>query len=129
MRLLVAIGLVVALVAGGAALASWGWAGRGATGEFRVEVVGPSGPLFNGTIHADNATAFSALQATGLTLTTDDYPGMGTYVRAVAGIEATGATGWVYEVLRDGAWLSGDRSSAKFALEPGDALRWSWTGA
>lgn len=113
--------------AGAAALAAWRLPGVGASGAFEVEVIGPGGPLFAGTLRVENATALAALLATGLPVVTEDYPGMGAYVRAVAGHEAAGAEGWVYEVLRGGAWRSGDRSADAFPLEPGDAVRWSWT--
>lgn len=120
--------LLLAVVAAGAvAVAALQDRAPGAGGAFDVEVIGPQGALFAGPVRVDAATALLALQATGLELETRTYPGMGTYVVSVAGHEASGPSGWVYEVLRGGAWSSGDRSAERYALEPGDALRWSWT--
>lgn len=103
----------------------------GETAEYEVVVEGPEGILFHERVHVPAATALTALQAAasaqGFTLTLEEYPGMGTYVRAIGEHHATGATGWIYEVLRDGGWTSGDRSAERFALEKDDALRWSWT--
>lgn len=103
----------------------------GETAEYDVVAVGPEGILFEERVHAPEATALSALQvaatAQGLALTLEEYPGMGTYVRAIGEHRATGANGWIYEVLREGEWTSGDRSAERFALEKDDALRWSWT--
>lgn len=122
--------VLLGVVAGGAtaALVKWRASEEGASGAFSVEVAGPEGALFSGTVRVEDATALSVLLATGLSVETTDYPGMGTYVDAIEGHRASGASGWVFEVLREGAWRSGDRSAARYALEPGDAVRWSWTG-
>jgi hypothetical protein len=128
MRLAVALLLLAALTGGAAAVVAWTQAGPGATGAFAVQVVGPGdASLFDGAVSVAEATALSALRATGLPLETREYPGMGTYVVAVSGIRASGASGWVYEVERDGATVSGDRTAAAFPLHKGDALRWHWT--
>ena len=124
--------LLVAL-AGTGAVAAWGLSQprAGETGGFEVEAVGPEGRLFLSTVEVENATALSALAAAaaehGLALSLEHYPGMGAYVRAVGSHRAEGAMGWIYEVHRDGAWVSGDRSAERFGLQKGDALRWSWT--
>lgn len=120
--------LLALFLVGAAALGAWKTQeSLGDAGAFAVLVVGPDGALFDGRVEAANATALSLLLATGLDVERDDYPGMGTYVRSVGGFAASGASGWVYEVERDGAWLSGDRSAARFAVREGEALRWSWT--
>lgn len=128
-RLLLAAALLVLVGAGAAALAALQRDAPGASGEFPVEVVGPGGALHAGPVRLANATALDALLATGLRVETAEYPGMGAYVVAVEGHRAAGASGWVFEVMRGGEWRSGDRSAARFALEPGDAVKWSWTGA
>ncbi|MFA5861924.1 MAG: DUF4430 domain-containing protein [Candidatus Thermoplasmatota archaeon] len=127
-----AILLLVSLAAGGVALAAWSHAGPLSTaGTFAVEIVGPSGQLYQGNVTVADATALSALRAAckhaGLALETEEYPGMGAYVRAIGGHRASGASGWVYEVHRNGTWLSADRSAGSYPLHAGDALRWSWT--
>lgn len=125
--------LILLLVLGGAgALAAWGIQRvPGETDAYRVEVNGPDGALLNETVDVETATVLSALQAAaakaGIDLELVDYAGMGTYVRAIDGIRAEGATGWIYEVERDGAWQSGDRSAEFFSLQKGDAVRWTWT--
>lgn len=127
LRLAVALVVLVAVVAGGAAVAGLQAGEPGAPGAFHVEVQGPDAVLFAGPVTVQEATALRALEATGLPIETRRYPGMGTYVTSVAGHAASGASGWVYEVFRGDEWRSGDRSAERFALEPGDALRWSWT--
>src|SRR5690349_15375208 len=104
MRLLLALALLGALLAGGAAVATWAHLGPpGPAGAFAVTVTGPrAAALYNGTVVVQSATALSALQATGLPLETREYPGMGTYVVAISGYRASGASGWVYAVARDG---------------------------
>jgi len=127
------VAILAAVLLGTGAVAAWGFSQQrvGDAGEFEVEAVGPEGPLFLETVRLEDATALSALQAAasarGLGLDLEEYPGMGTYVRGVGEHRAEGATGWIYEVERDGAWISGDRSAEFFGLQKGDALRWSWT--
>lgn len=123
---LVAIGLVVA---GAGALAAWSATGTGDSGAFRVTVVGPEGALFDDVVWVEEATAFTALAATGLPLETYEYPGMGTYVVAIGDHRAAGASGWLFKVQSSGedAWVLGDRSSAHVPLGAGDALRWEWS--
>lgn len=124
--------LVVLLVAlgGAAALAAWAIPEAGAAGAYPVEVVGPGGRLFQENVTVEGATVLLALEAAcakrGVNVEMERFPGMGTYVRAIDGHRADGATGWVYEVLRGGAWTNGDRSAEFFALQRGDAVRWSW---
>lgn len=130
---LAASALVLLLVLGGAgALAAWGWQrAEGATATYRVEALGPEGPILAEEVVVENATVLRALEAAaaraGFALDVERYPGMGAYVRAIGPWEAGGPAGWVYEVHRDGAWVSGDRSAERFALQKGDAVRWSWT--
>lgn len=127
------LGLVLVVGAAGA-LAAWGMQRvPGDTSEYRVEVVGPSGTLMDERVAVEDATVLRALQAAAeqrnVTLRVETYPGMGTYVRAIAGVEAEGASGWIYEVNRGGAWRNGDRSAELFALQKGDSVRWTWTDA
>lgn len=134
-RLPAALLLLALLVGGAGALAYRYTAGQGTAGGYDVQVVGPEGALFEGTVQVDarNATALGVLLAAareaGLAVETEEYPGMGTYVRAVGGHRAAGASGWLYEVRQEGAWVHGDRSAAYAALAPGDAVRWTWTRA
>jgi len=134
MRPLLSVLLLVLALGGAGALAAWGaQRAPGEAGAYRVEALGPDGPLLDETVDLEDATALTALQAAaarrGLALSLVEYPGMGAYVRAIGGHEARGASGWVYEVHRDGSWQSGDRSAAYFALQRGDSVRWSWTSA
>lgn len=130
---LAASALILLLVLGGAgALAAWSWQRtEGATGVYRVEALGPEGAVLAEDVAVENATVLRVLEAAaaraGLALDVERYPGMGAYVRAIGPWEAGGPAGWVYEVHRDGAWVSGDRSAERFGLQKGDAVRWSWT--
>jgi len=127
-RLLAAAAILALLVGAAGALAWWSAAvPRAGEATVRLEVVGPDGPLFNGTVRLANATAYTALLAANLTLQVDEYPGMGIYVRAIGPYAAHGASGWIFAVDRGAGWVEGDRSAARFALHDGDALRWSWT--
>lgn len=123
--LLAATLLVLAL----AALAAVAWStmggGPGDAGEHDVLVVGPEGTLYDGRTSAPEATALSLLQATGLDVEVETYPGMGAFVRAIEGHAAQGGAGWIYEV--DGA--PGDRSPAERALAAGERLAWRWSAA
>lgn len=132
MRLVVSALVLVLALGGAGALAAWGWQrDAGETATYRVEALGPEGVVLAENVTVSNATVLRALDAAaaraGLTLDLVRYPGMGTYVRAIGPWEAGGPAGWVYEVHRDGAWRSGDRSAELFALQKGDAVRWSWT--
>lgn len=126
-RMLLALAVLVLLAAGAGALVALREPDAGASDAFGVEVLGPEGALFEGTVRAENATALTALLATGLDVDVVEYRGMGAYVRAIEGHAAAGPDGWVYEVRRDGAWTNGDRSAASFPLREGDEVRWSWT--
>lgn len=127
------VAFLVVVLAGTGAVAAWGLSQQraGDAGSFEVEAVGPEGRLFLTTVALEEATALSALIAAAdeneLPLSVEEYPGMGTYVRAIGPYRAEGAMGWIYEVRRDGEWVSGDRSAAYFGLQKGDALRWTWT--
>ena len=132
MRLAVSALLLVVALGSAGALAAWGWQrGEGADAAFHVQAIGPEGIVLDATVQLEDATALRALevaaQGAGVALDLVRYPGMGVYVRAIAGHEAAGASGWIYEVERDGAWVSGDRSAELYPLQKGDALRWSWT--
>lgn len=130
-RLLLSAALLALLLGGAGALAWWGQGAAGASDEYAVEVVGPEGDLLSARVRVENATALLALQAAareaGVAVETQEYPGMGTYVVAIGGHRAEGGAGWVYEVRRDGEWRFGDRSAARFPLEPGDQVRWRWS--
>lgn len=123
----------MAALLGTGAVVAWGLSQQheGEDGRYEVEALGPDGRLFLETVALEDATALSALQAAaaaqGIALALEEYPGMGTYVRGIGGHRAEGASGWIYEVQRDGSWIGGDRSAAFFGLQKGDALRWSWT--
>lgn len=127
-RLLLAASLLALLLGAAGALAWWSATETPPAGaQVRVSIVGPDGPLFNGTIRVANATALSALQAAAreanLTLGVQEYPGMGTYVSAIGPYAAHGASGWIYEV--DGA--PGDRSASRAPVHDGDVVAWRWT--
>ncbi|GEM_PF-3717578 len=127
-RLAFAVALLALLLGGAGALAWWSAVSAPAgAAQVHVEIVGPQGALFNGTVRVANATALSALQeaarAGNLTVEVVEYPGMGAYVSRIGPYSAHGGAGWVYEV--DG--VSGDRSAARLPLHDGDSLRWSWT--
>lgn len=134
MRAALSVVLLVLALGGAGALAAWGMAretGDGAT--YRVEAIGPSGVLLDESVRVEDATVLRALQAAAdardVALGLVEYPGMGTYVRSIGGFEASGASGWIYEVHRDGAWENGDRSAEFYALQKGDSVRWTWTDA
>jgi len=134
MRLLASVVLLALVLGGAGALAAWGaQRAPGESATYRVEVLGPEGALADVEVDVPEATALSALLAAaereGLPVELSQYPGMGAYVRSIGGHEARGASGWVYEVLREGVWTSGDRSAERFPLQKGDALRWSWTAS
>lgn len=132
-RLLLSAALLTLLLGAAGALAFWSASHKaGESGAFSVTIVGPgNATLFEGVVRVENATALSALQAAaregGLDVATQNYPGMGVYVRAIGGHAAQGPNGWIYEISRGGAWVSGDRSAADYPLQAGDALRWRWT--
>lgn len=132
MRLGLSVVLLVLALGGAGALAAWGiQRAPGEDAAYRVEAIGPDGILLDETVEVADATVLRALQVAadrrGVLLSLVEYPGMGTYVRAIDGIEARGASGWIYEVQRAGAWTSGDRSAEFYALQKGDSVRWSWT--
>lgn len=133
LKLTLPLALAALLLGGAGAYAFLGARAPGGEGAHRVLVEGPHGPLFEGHVRVDAATALSVLEAAareaGLALEVEEYPGMGAYVRAVGPHRAQGPTGWVYEVRAPGAegWTSGDRSAALYGLAPGDEVRWRWT--
>lgn len=133
MRIGLSVVLLVLALGGAGALAVWGMPrAPGEPGVYHVEAIGPDGTVLDARVHVPDATALRALeaaaQASGIALELERYAGMGTYVRAIGGHAARGASGWVYEIQRDGALMNGDRSAEFFPLEQGDAVRWSWTG-
>lgn len=132
MRLNLVLLVGALLLTGG--VAAWGLQQQrvGDTAEYDVSAHGPDNEvLFDERVHVPGATALSALQVAasrhGLVLALEEYPGIGTYVRAIGDHRAGGASGWVYEVLREDTWISGDRSADRYALQKDDAVRWSWT--
>ena len=132
MRLVASALLLVVALGSAGALAAWGWQrAEGADATFHVLALGPDGPVLEGNATLTDATVLRALETVaadaGVALELVRYPGMGTYVRAIDGHEAAGASGWIYEVHREGAWISGDRSAELYPLQKGDAVRWSWT--
>lgn len=133
MRMVLSLLLLVAALGTAGALAVWGAQREaGASDTFSVTAVGPGGEVvLERAVPVEQATVLRALQMAAddasVELELIDYPGMGTYVRSIAGLRAQGATGWIYEVHRAGAWINGDRSAEHFALQKGDATRWTWT--
>lgn len=134
MRLLLSVALLAVTLGAAGALAAWGMQrAQGDSGAFGVIALGPDGtPILDATVAVADATVLLVLERAtaeaGLQLELETYPGMGTYVRSIAGHRASGATGWIYEVQREGAWHSGDRSAEHYPLQKGDATRWTWTG-
>jgi hypothetical protein len=130
-RALVAAALLVASLGTVGALAWWSHPpAAGDAGAHAVSVVGPDGArLFSGDLAVGGATALSLLQATGLDAELDSYPGMGAYVRGIAGHRATSAAGWMFDVEHEGTWTVGDRSASSYALAPHDGLAWRWSDA
>lgn len=133
MRRLLSLALLVATLGAAGVLAAWGAHREGGeAGAFHVAAIGPDGrEVLNAKVHVADATVLAVLQAAaearGVELELVTYPGMGTYVHSIAGHRAEGSTGWIYEVQREGAWRTGDRSAEHYPLQKGDATRWSWT--
>lgn len=127
LRALVAGTLLVASLGTVGALAWWAHASDvGKTSEHLVLVVAPEGEIFNGTLLG--TTALGLLEATGLPIEVERYPGMGAYVGGIAGHRAGGGAGWVYETSMDGhTWTSGDRSPSERLMQSGERLAWRWT--
>lgn len=129
-RTLTAVVLVALMLAGGVAAWEWTRPKAGDSGAFHVEVTGPDSSLFNGSLDVENATALALLQAAGakahFEVLTREYPGMGTYVYSIGGFTARDASGWVYEVRKNGKWIAGDRSAAYYPVHEGEDLRWRW---
>lgn len=125
-----AVGIVVLLVAGGVGAWVWSRSNSGDTGSFHVEITGPSATLFNGTVHADNATALTVLLAASesghFAVLTREYPGMGAYVYSIGGFTAHDSSGWIYEVHKGAGWVAGDRSASLYPIHEGEDLRWRW---
>lgn len=127
-RALVAAALLVASLGAVAGLVWWSAStGAGDDGAHPVLVVGPGATLFDAVVTVEGATALSLLQATGLDVELETYPGMGAFVRSIEGHRAEGGSGWIYEVDRGEGWTAGDRSPADLALGPGDRLAWRWS--
>lgn len=136
-RLLPALLLVALLGAGTAALLGSvdETADGGAGGAYPARITGPDGDLWNGTVElvAGAATAHDALLAAGLAVDVEEHAGYrpcGTYVTAVGGHAEGGGPGgrggWVYEVLRDGAWQRPTVGACAFPLQSGDAVWWRY---
>jgi len=131
--------LLAALAAVAVGLAAW-TPGDKETGaaHVAVEVTGPDGVLFQGTVEAGSPTALGALraaaEAAGLAVETRAYSGLGSgcrgvYVEQVGPYRAEGSAGWVYEVRDAGqdAWRRPMHSAACEGLDHGNAVRWLWT--
>ncbi|MCA1818876.1 MAG: hypothetical protein ABR562_07775 [Thermoplasmatota archaeon] len=136
----------VAFLAAAAAALGWAWLHAEppatTTGDFGVTVRDADGhAIFNGTVHATNATALSVLQEAarraGFEVQVRSFGAYGgracdgQYVESVAGRGAEGASGWVVRVWRKaaGEWSSPVQSAACEALADGDAVEWRWTAA
>lgn len=103
-------------------------------GAVAVSVTGPAREvIFGGSVAIEDPSAYSVLvaasEAGSFEVRTREYPGLGLYVESVAGHDAQGSSGWVYEVLRDGEWASGDRAADRFTVAPGESVRWFWSAA
>jgi predicted ribosomally synthesized peptide with SipW-like signal peptide len=130
-RLVFAAALLALLLGATGAVAWWSAQERsGASGSVHVEILGPQGALWNGAVRVENATALSVLdaaaRAANLTVAREDYPGMGTYVRAIGPYAGHGASGWIYEISEGASWRSGDRAASAYPLAPGESVRWRW---
>ncbi len=141
LRLAAAASLATLAAAAALFLLASGGTEPGATGSYAIAIIGPGGDnIWNGTVHADNATALSVLHAAaeagGFDITVQDYGvACGLYVRGIAGHVAaeTDPTGWVYEVRNAGStsasgdWIWADRSADCYPLSAGQELRWRWS--
>lgn len=98
------------------------------TGSFPVEVVGPDGVIYNGTVAVENATAYRVLAAAAedgnFTLRVTGS-GADLFVEAIAGYGNQGASGWCYDVW-DGGWTRPVRSAGVQPLADGQASRWTF---
>ena len=132
--------MAVVLVAGGIAwIATLAPEHAAGSGAFAVHVVGPDGPLANGTVALDGANALTALQALaaaqGFTVDVEEQAWIGDgctrhYVRGIAGHDETATGGWNFYVRRAGeAWEWQSMGAACRGLQPGEDLEWCWVEA
>ncbi len=125
MRLLWAVLALVAMVG----VTYWliGDAPDGGSGTFHVVVIGPAGEIYNGTVEATDATAFSVLLAAsdagGFLV---EYQGQGSsvFVTSIDGHANQGAGGWCYGVDSGAGWQRPLESAGAHALQDGSRLRW-----
>ena len=84
------------------------------------------GVLFSGDVQVpEEGTVKDALEASGLTLSTRQSLGMGTYVAGINGImeKAKASTsGWVFSVNGERSQYSCDAAK----VDAGDAIEWDW---
>lgn len=98
--------------------------------EYVVEVVGPDGPVWTGTVEISERTPLAVLLAAGSVGGFDvSVRGSGSmaYVESVAGYAETATGGWCYAVHRGVEDLSPSVGAGAFRLEEGDAVEWYWT--
>lgn len=69
----------------------------------------------------EGATAFDALEASGIEFTAEDSE-YGVYVTSVAGVEASGMSGWVYTLNGEDVFEGCD----SLVLSDGDSVEWSF---
>lgn len=131
--LLVLVGLTVGTTA--LVLRSLGPEPTGSS-DHSLLVLGPDGPLWNGTVHADPATPYQALlaaaEAGGLDVHTRHYPGYAPcelYVDRINDHQEGPDGGWIYEIRQGGAWKRPAVGACAYSLEPGDAIRWRYADA
>lgn len=71
---------------------------------------------------AEGATAFDALEASGIDFYASDSQ-YGKYVESVCGVEATGASGWLYDVNGEQLMVGCDEC----VLAAGDIVTWTYS--
>lgn len=101
-----------------------------APGEFPVQVEGPDGPIWNGTLTVPHPTPLGALLAAA------DAGGFTVEVRGtgpsayVVGVddhrEGDGGAGWCYAVQRGATWSHPALGADAFSLRDGDRVRWHY---
>ncbi len=135
-RLAAALTLIALLTIGTVLLLQTAPEQTGASGTFTVSILAPDSTLYNGTITAQNATAYSVLVAAtteaGLRLDVHENPAYqpcGIYVRAIGGFAEgdQNGGGWEYWIYRNGAWLPRAAVGAcAFPLQDGDHVQWKF---
>jgi hypothetical protein len=127
------IGAVAGLLALGAiATAVWVDGPEASSGTFAVRVDGPDGLIWNGTVHADEATAYTVLLEAGRQggfAVVASGTGDMVFVEAIAGYHYQGAGGWCYAVWTDDAWVHPVLGANGWGLSDGDAVWWHYEDA